>query len=166
MIHVETDLRGDAYRRLMDFCFLRSNAVSLTCDNTGLPFKRNIRDLRRRLRPWRLRTSSNLRKHGKENDPRGSEAAGDRHFPPPHVRQVIGGGDAPSEEVRAYICSAEGIGDWAYPQRPVDVRFFHAGRAWAECGTDEGTFYCCIRDHQREARLLLNALNANYSWER
>ena len=62
--------------------------------------------------------------------------------------------------------SAEGIGDWAYPQRPVDVRFFHEGRVWAECGTDEGTFYCCIRDHQREARLLLNALNANYSWER
>ena len=65
MIHVETDLRGDAYRRLMGFCFSRSDAVSLTCDNTGLPFKRNIRDLRRRLRPWRLSTSSNLRKRGK-----------------------------------------------------------------------------------------------------
>lgn len=166
MIHVETDLRGDAYRRLMGFCFSRSDAVSLTCDNTGLPFKRNIRDLRRRLRPWRLSTSSNLRKRGKEYDPWSSETADDRYFRADHVRQFIEDMYAPSEEVRAYICSAEGIGDWAYPQRPVDVRFFHAGRAWAECGTDEGTFYCCIRDHQREARLLLNALNANYSWER
>ena len=37
MIHIETDLRGDAYRRLMDFCFLRSDARLTTPEPRPAP---------------------------------------------------------------------------------------------------------------------------------
>lgn len=62
MIAINAEFTGEAYRQIMEFCFLKSDAVSLTYHNYGMPFKRNIRDIRKSLRPYRISSSCNLRK--------------------------------------------------------------------------------------------------------
>ena len=103
MITVYTEFRGEAYKQIMEFCFLKSDTVSLTYHNHGMPFKRNIRNIRKKLRPFRVSSSCNLKKHGKEYDLWSSESADSRWFRADRAEQLFEDTYRLTDEIREYI---------------------------------------------------------------
>lgn len=166
MIAIDAEFTGEAYRQIMEFCFLKSDAVSLTYHNHGMPFKRNIRDIRKSLRPYRISSSCNLRKHGKEYDPWSSESADSRWFRADRAEQLFEDTYRLTEEIREYILAVDGIYAWEYPDRPEELTFYKADKLWFWSRSHEGLRGCCVYDNEREMRLLLNKLKVDYAWSR
>lgn len=152
MLSIDIDLTGASYLKVIDFAFMKSDAVMLVYQSYGKPYKKKIKEIRRKLKPFLITTRSNQKnKNGYFSWP-GTETA-DRSIIHVDMYRL-------SEEVKAYIRSAEGLLSWMYPDRPEDISFFKTGECWFFTTTHEKFFD--VVDNENEMSKILDSIGVAY----
>lgn len=155
MISLCGDLKGEDYQTFVTFAMERSDAVMFVYHTFGYQLKSQVREIRQKLKPFRVAYRDNSKSCKKGN---------------PEIKwpQTISWTPTLifvetyrlSPEVKEIVRSADNIFAWQYPNRPDDLSFFNQGECWIATTAHE--HFCNITDHEREIAKLFCSLGIKY----
>lgn len=154
MISVTGNIRGDDYKKVISFAMENSDAVMLIFQSYGRPFKKNIKNVRNALKPFRIASRNNHKSREDGFEWPGTVTWDDNSLIHADTYRL-------SEEVKEYVLSADDIFSWIYPNRPEDISFFSNGECWLSTTAHEEL--CDIFDHESEMKFLLDSLGIEYT---